>query len=413
MKSSRATHPELTQPLLWVMAIATGLIVANLYYNQPLLDAIASTYHVSSAKAGQVAMLTQIGYATGMLFIAPLADMQKRKRLIMLCLAIAVVSLLGAAIAPDINILIIASFLIGIFSLIPQLLVPMTAHLAKPAERGRKIGFVMSGLLLGILLSRVISGIVDSYFGWRAMFYIAAGIMIIIWVLLFFLLPEVEPEYKGKYKSLMRSMLTLIKNEPALRIAAARGALCFACFSAFWTTLVFLLGANFKAVILGLHNVLHIPASASFVAGLFGLIGAFGAVAAGIMGRLSDRMDAYKLSTFTLLLIVLSFIVFIFSGHSLFGLIIGVIVMDMGVQATHISNQTLIFALKPEARNRINTIYMVAYFIGGALGTFLATQAWKYWQWNGVCLVGILLSAIATIFHLFNQKNIQKIRQGV
>jgi predicted MFS family arabinose efflux permease len=321
--------------------------------------------------------------------------------------------LLGAAIAPGINILIITSYLIGIFSLIPQLLVPMTAHLAKPHERGRKIGFVMSGLLLGILLSRVISGIVDMYLGWRAMFYIAAVVMVIIWVLLFFLLPEVEPEYKGSYKSLMRSMLTLIKNEPALRIASVRGALCFACFSAFWTTLVFLLSKNFEPLILWLHNFLHIPVMASFVAGLFGLIGAFGALAAGIMGRLSDRMDAYKLSTFTLLLIILSFIVFIFSGHNLTGLIIGVIVMDMGVQATHISNQTLIFALKPEAHNRINTIYMVMYFIGGAIGTFLATLAWKYQQWNGVCAVAISLSVIATIFHLLNQKNIQKIRQGV
>jgi predicted MFS family arabinose efflux permease len=414
MKSSpKIARPELTPALLWVMAIATGLIVANLYYNQPLLGAIAATYHVNSAKAGQVAMLTQMGYATGMLFIAPLADMHKRKRLIMLCLAIAVISLLGAAIAPNINVLIIASYLIGIFSLIPQLLVPMTAHLAKPEERGRKIGFVMSGLLLGILLSRVISGVVDSYFGWRAMFYIAAGVMVIIWILLFFLLPEVEPEYKGSYKSLMRSMLTLIRSEPALRIASARGALCFACFSAFWTTLVFLLGQNFKPVILWLHSLLHIPASASFVAGLFGLIGAFGALAAGVMGRLSDKMDAYKLSTFTLLLIILSFILFIFSGYNVVCLIIGVIVMDMGVQATHISNQTLIFALKPEARNRINTIYMVTYFIGGSIGTLLASEAWKYYNWNGVCAVGILLSALAMIFHLLNQKNIQKIRHGV
>ncbi len=196
MKSSRAAHPELTQPLLWVMAIATGLIVANLYYNQPLLGAIASAYHVNSAKAGQVAMLTQMGYATGMLFIAPLADMHKRKRLIILCLSIAIISLLGAAIAPDINVLIIASYLIGIFSLIPQLLVPMTALLAKPEERGRNIGFVMSGLLLGILLSRVISGIVDKLFwlgshvlyrGRYYGYYMDAAVL--------FLLPEVEPEY--------------------------------------------------------------------------------------------------------------------------------------------------------------------------------------------------------------------------
>ena len=203
-------------------------------------------------------------------------------------------------------------------------------------------------------------------------------------------------------------MLTLIKNEPALRIASARGALCFACFSAFWTTLVFLLGQNFKPVILWLHSILHIPASASFVAGLFGLIGAFGALAAGVMGRLSDRMDAYKLSTFTLLLIILSFILFIFSGYNVVGLIIGVIVMDMGVQATHISNQTLIFALKPEARNRINTIYMVTYFLGGSAGTFLATQLWKSYQWNGVCAIGCVLSIITLFIHFLSHTRANK-----
>jgi predicted MFS family arabinose efflux permease len=392
-------HPELTQPLLWVMAIATGLIVANLYYNQPLLVLIAKTYHINITIVARVAIFTQLGYATGMLFIAPLADMHRRKRLIMLCLAIAVISLLGAAMAPNINILIIASYLIGIFSLIPQLLVPMTAHLAKPAERGRKIGFVMSGLLIGILLSRTISGFIGFHFGWQAMFYIAAGIMLVIWLLLLFMLPEVEPEYNGTYKSLMSSLITLVRDEPALRIASLRGALCFACFMAFWTTLTILLHDNFN--------------KGSDIAGLFGLVGAFGAIAAGLMGRLSDRMDAYKLSTFTLLLVIISFIVFFFSGHSMAGLVIGVIVMDMGVQATHISNQTLIFALKPEARNRINTIYMVTYFIGGSIGTLLASEAWKYYKWSGVCAVGIALSAVAVIFHLWNQKTIHKIRQGV
>ena len=241
-------HPELTRSLLWVMAIATGLIVANLYYNQPLLDDMARTYHVSNSKIGQVAMLTQLGYACGMLFIAPLADMLRRKRLIMFCLALATVSLLSTAIAPGVNLLIISSFLVGIFSLIPQLLVPMTAHLAKPEERGSKIGFVMSGLLLGILLSRTISGFVGAHFGWRAVFYIAAGIMVIIWLLLFFLLPEVEPEYSGTYSALMQSLITLIKKEPALRVAAIRGALCFACFSAFWTTLTFLFSTDISLI---------------------------------------------------------------------------------------------------------------------------------------------------------------------
>jgi len=394
--SSKSTQPELTTTTLWVMTIATGLVVANLYYNQPLLDDMAHTFHASNTKIGQVAILTQIGYATGMLFLAPLADMLRRKRLIMICLALVVVSLIFTAIAPNINLLILSSFLVGIFSLIPQLLVPMTAHLAKPEERGRKIGFVMSGLLLGILLSRTVSGFIGAHFGWQAMFYIAAGIMVIIWLLLFFLLPEVEPEYNGTYGSLMKSMLALIKREPALRIASFRGALCFACFMAFWTTLIFLLKQNFN--------------KGSDVAGLFGLVGAFGAIAAGLMGRLSDKMDAYKLSIFTLLLIIVSFIIFIFSGNSIAGLIIGVIVLDMGVQATHISNQSIIYALEPGARNRINTIYMVTYFIGGGIGTFLASQAWGYYKWNGVCAVGIGLSLIATIVHLLTHKNVQKSR---
>lgn len=397
--AKKITHPELTSSLLWVMAIATGLIVANLYYNQPLLDDMARTFNVGSGKAGQVGGLTQLGYATGMLFIAPLADMVHRKKLIMVCLALATVALVLVGMATGINLLIVASYFVGIFSLIPQLLVPMTAHLAKPEERGAKIGFVMSGLLLGILLSRTVSGFVGAHLGWRAMFYIAAGIMVVIWLLLFFLLPEVEPEYTGTYRALMKSLLTLIKEEPALRVAAIRGALCFACFSAFWVTLTFLLRENFN--------------KGSDVAGLFGLVGAFGALAAGLMGKLSDKMDAYKLSAFTLLLIVISFVVFYFSGHSFIGLIIGVIVMDMGVQATHISNQSLIFALRPEARNRINTIYMVTYFIGGGFGTYLAAQAWAHYKWTGVCILGIAVSVIAVVAHLLSHRIVQKIRRGV
>ncbi|ASU36422.1 MFS transporter [Mucilaginibacter xinganensis] len=388
-------HPELTPLTLWIMTIATGLVVANLYYNQPLLEDIARTYHTTRAKAGQVSVLTQIGYATGLFFLAPLADMVKRKRLMVIVFAFIISSLLLTATAASINVLIIASFLIGATSMIPQILVPMAAHLAKPNERGKKIGVIMSGLLIGILLSRTFSGYIGEYFGWRAVYYIAAGIMLLMWAMVGLFLPEVEPDYKGTYRQLMASLAHLVRHEPKLRLAALRGALCFACFSAFWTTIVFLLKQNFDM--------------GSSVAGEFGLVGAFGAIAAGLMGRLSDRMDAYKLSGFTLLLILISFIIFIFSAHSIIGLIIGVIVMDMGVQATHISNQSIIFALKPEARNRINTIYMVTYFIGGSVGTFFATQLWKSYQWNGVCITGITISVITLIIHFANHpKPIQK-----
>jgi predicted MFS family arabinose efflux permease len=386
-------HPELTSLTLWIMTIATGLVVANLYYNQPLLEDIANAFHISRGKAGQVSILTQIGYATGMFFLVPLADMIKRKRLMVIIFAFIILSLLLTATAKNINLLIGASFLLGASSIIPQLLLPMAAHLAKPTERGKKIGVIMSGLLIGILLSRTFSGYIGQYFGWRAVFYIAAGIMLVIWLMIGLFLPEVEPDYKGSYKNLMVSLIDLVKHEPKLRLAALRGALCFACFSAFWTTIVFLLKQNFNM--------------GSGVAGEFGLVGAFGALAAGFMGRLSDKMDAYKLSGFTIVLIIVSFIVFIFSGYSIVGLVIGVILLDMGVQATHISNQSIIFALHPSARNRINTIYMVSYFIGGSLGTFLATIVWNNYQWNGVCAIGLFLSVTTLVIHLANHQKME------
>ncbi|WP_208644764.1 MFS transporter [Mucilaginibacter kameinonensis] len=384
-------HPHLTPLTLWIMTIATGLVVANIYYNQPLLADMAHDFGVSDKKAQQISLFTQIGYATGLLFIVPLADMLKRKRLILIDFVLVILSLLGSALAPSVTIVMIAGFLVGVSSVIPQLLIPMAAHLAKPHERGKKIGFVMSGLLIGILLSRTLSGFIGEHFGWRSMYYIAAGLMLLIWLMIFLFLPELEPDYKGNYGKLMKSLIHLVKTQPKLRLAAFRGALCFACFSAFWTTLVFLLKEpQFN--------------EGSAAAGMFGLVGAFGAVAVGFMGRLSDKMDAYKLSIYTLSLILISFIVFYFSSHSIVGLIIGVILLDMGVQATHISNQSIIFALIPEARNRINTVYMVSYFIGGALGTFFASLVWKNYAWNGVCAIGVVLSVIVIIVHLLNYR---------
>jgi predicted MFS family arabinose efflux permease len=388
-------HPHLTQFTLWIMTIATGLVVANIYYNQPLLADIAHTFNITDNKAQQLSLFTQIGYASGLLFIVPLGDMVKRKRLILIDFVLMILSLLISAIAPSILILTIAGFLLGLSSIIPQLLIPMAAHLAKPHERGKKLGFIMSGLLIGILLSRTLSGFIGEHFGWRSMYYIATGLMLAMWLMIFFFLPEVEPDYKGNYKKLMTSLIHLIKTQPKLRMAAFRGALCFAGFSAFWTTLVFLLKQpQFN--------------EGSAAAGAFGLVGAFGALAAGLMGRLSDKMNSYKLSGYTLLLVLISYVVFYFSSNSIAGLIIGVIILDMGVQATHISNQSIIFALIPEARNRLNTVYMVSYFIGGASGTFLASLLWKNYQWTGVCAIGGCLAIIALAAHLFSyQKHVR------
>ena len=391
--SATKTHPGLTPLTLWIMTIATGLVVANLYYNQPLLQDIANTFHFSRGKAGQISVATQIGYATGLFFLAPMADMLKRKRMMIILFAFIILSLVITATAPGIDILIFASFLLGASSIIPQLLVPMAAHLAKPEERGKKIGTIMSGLLIGILLSRTFSGYIGEYWGWRAVYFIATGIVLVMWLLIWLFLPEVEPDYDGSYKDLMASLIDLVKHEPKLRLAALRGALCFACFSAFWTTLVFLLHQNFN---LGSRE-----------AGEFGLAGAFGVIAAGLMGRLSDKMDAYKLSAFTILLILVSFVIFYFSARSIAGLVTGVIILDMGVWATHISNQSIIFALKPEAHNRVNTVYMVTYFVGGAAGTFVATMLWKNYRWNGVCAIGASLSIVTLAIHFANHQKMK------
>ncbi len=263
----------------------------------------------------------------------------------------------------------------------------MAAHLSPHGERGKTIGFVMSGLLIGILLSRTVSGYIGAHLGWRAMFLIAAGLMFILWIALYFLLPQVYPEYSGSYKELMKSLIDLIKEEPQLRISAIRGALCYACFSGFWTTLVFLLK----------EPQYH---AGSEAAGAFGLVGAFGALAASQMGRLSDKGNSHSLTAFSILLVVISYIVFGFSAYSMVLLVTGVIIMDMGVQSAHISNQAVIFALRPEARNRLNTVYIVTYFIGGAIGTFLASRAWHLYKWNGVVIMGLMLSVTALVIHI-------------
>ena len=369
------------------MTIGSGLVVANIYYNQPLLGRIAQTFAVTEAQAGTIAMLTQVGYASGLLFIVPLGDMLRRKRLILADFVLIILALLLAAFSPNVYFLMGASWLIGTTSVLPQLFIPLAAHLARPEARGKAVGTVMSGLLIGILLSRTVSGLVGELWGWRAMFLIAAGLMVLLWIALYLLLPEVYPDFKGSYKSLMKSLWPLFRQEPLLRLAALRGALAFAAFGGFWATLVFLLqGPPFYA--------------GSGMAGAFGLVGALGALAAPLVGRLSDNRNTRHIVTAMIGLIIGAYVVFGFFGQHLIGLVLGVILIDIGIQATHISNQTIVFSLNPQARNRLNTIYMVIYFLGGATGTFLATQAWKLWQWQGVVWVGLVSSCLSLLVHL-------------
>lgn len=372
---------------MWLITLTTGIVVGNNYYNQPLLGLMAKDFHVSEAAISIIAMLTQIGFATGLLFIVPLGDMVKRKKLILSIFLLIIVSLAGMVMAPTLELLYIASFMVGFSSVVPQMLVPLTAELSTPEKRNSSIGMVMSGLLLGILLSRVAAGFIGDIWGWKAIYYIAIACMILLMLLLAFKLPNIQPTFKGTYLQLMHSLVHLTKTQPVLRLSALRGALGFAGFSAFWITLVFhLQEAPFHA--------------GSAVAGSFGLIGAVGALAASIVGKISSRVSTYRIILSSIFILLLSWVIFYFGGYSYMGLISGVILIDLGLQSMHISNQSSFFALNLGATNRLNTVYMFSYFTGGSLGSYLASLAWKYFQWNGVVFTGFCCTLLVLIVHI-------------
>ncbi len=386
-------QPKLTNSVLYLMSISAGLVVANLYYNQPLLNQMAKSYNVTEAAVSNVALATQIGYAFGLLFIIPLGDKVSNKKILKYDFLLMVLSLIAAALSQSLLLLVFSSFFIGFSSAIPQLFVPMAAQLATEKGRGRAIGIVMSGLLIGILGSRVISGLVGEQFGWRTMYYCATVLMIILFVLLNAKLPKLLPKYEGTYISLLKSIGYYFKTEPSVRIAALRAGLAFAGLSAFWTTLVFLMENSFGY--------------GSGVTGAFGLFGIAGALAAVYVGKINDKVSKHKLILIGTIILIVSWIIFYFSAHSIIGLVIGVISVDLGLQVVHITNQKIIFAKNPEARNRINIIYMVGFFIGGAVGTALGAFVWKHYGWTGVSTLGIILSVIILIVQLiYHEKKV-------
>ncbi len=372
------------------MSISAGLVVANLYYNQPLLHQMATAFHASESAVSNVALFTQLGYALGLLFIIPLGDKVSNKKILKFDFGLMIASLLAAAFSNSLFLLIVSSFFIGFSSAIPQLFVPMAAQLADDKGRGRAIGIVMSGLLIGILGSRVISGLVGEHFGWRSIYYAATVLMGLLFILLQFKLPKINPGYTGSYISLLRSIGFYFKTEPSVRLAALRGGLGFAGLSAFWTTLAFLMEDSFGY--------------GSDITGSFGLFGIIGAVAAAVVGKMNDSMRKNKIIFIAVLIMILSWGIFYFSASSILGLIVGVILVDLGFQALHITNQNIIFSKNPEARNRVNTIYMVGFFIGGALGTTLGAYAWEHYQWQGVSILGIVFSVIIAIVQLVFRK---------
>jgi predicted MFS family arabinose efflux permease len=393
-REEKAPTNFINSKMVFLLAVACAMSVANLYYSQPLLADIARSFSVSEGAVGFIATLTQLGYAVGLLFIIPLGDSFDRRNLITITLVAVTIALVGTALAPFIGLLAIASFAVGVTTIVPQVIIPFAASLAPEQSRGRVVGTVMSGLLIGVLLARTVSGFVGAHLGWRAMYWIAAALMVLLALVLRLLLPREEPRTSMSYLRLLRSLWDLTRTEAVLRETSIFGGLAFGAFSVFWVTLVFFLGTP----------PYHFG---SEVAGLFGLVGVAGALAASIVGKLADRIDARIITGIMLTTALLAFLVFWTLGHMLWGLIIGVILLDLGTQGAQISNQTRVYSLNPAARSRLNTVYMVSYFVGGSLGSLLGAYAWSIARWEGVCSVGTLLLIVALAIYALNMRRMR------
>lgn len=369
---------------LWLMTVACTVTVANLYFNQPLLSEMGRGVGLSSHALGLVPTMTQVGYALGMLLLVPLGDSLERRTTAVAMASLAALPLAGVALAQGAATLIAMSFLVGVTTMVPQLLIPFAADIALPAARGRVVGIVMSGLLVGILLSRTVAGFVGAHFGWRVVFGAASALCVAVAISLQVALPVRKPNAVMPYPQLLRSIVKLAAEEPTLRLHAFIGAMSFGAFSAFWATLSPMLEAT-------PHHY------GSDVAGMFGVVGLVGVIAAPIVGRVADRRADRRANGLALLILLFSFLVLALAGASLLGIGAGVVLLDLGAQSNHISNQARVFSLRPDARSRINTVYMFSYFVGGAAGAYLGALGFSLAGRMGVYGVGAAMTALGLI----------------
>ena len=375
------TTQGLSPSLILLMSIATGLAVASNYYAQPLLDTIARNFSLSASTAGFIVTAAQLGYAAGLLFLVPLGDMFERRMLIVSMTLLAAGGMLITASSQSLGMLILGTALTGLFSVVAQILVPLAATLATPDKRGKVVGTIMSGLLLGILLARTVAGLLANLGGWRTVFWVASVLMALMAVALWRGLPKMKSDTHLNYPQLLGSVFSLFIHDKLLRTRAMLGCLTFANFSILWTSMAFLLAAppfNYSEGMIG----------------LFGLAGAAGALGARPAGGFADKGKSHLTTTMGLLLLLLSWLAIWFGHASVPMLIIGILVLDLTVQGVHITNQTVIYRIHPDARNRLTAGYMTNYFIGGAAGSLISASAWQHAGWAGVCLAGTTVAIL-------------------
>ncbi|MCG0455664.1 MFS transporter [Enterobacter cloacae complex sp. ECC445] len=375
------TAQALSPALILLMSVATGLAVASNYYAQPLLDTIARAFNLSASSAGFIVTAAQLGYAAGLLFLVPLGDMFERRMLIVSMTLLAAGGMLITASSQSLTMMIVGTALTGLFSVVAQILVPLAATLASPEKRGKVVGTIMSGLLLGILLARTVAGLLASLGGWRTVYWVASVLMVVMALALWRGLPKVKQENHLNYPQLLASVFSLFTQDKLLRTRALLGCFTFANFSILWTSMAFLLAAppfNYSEGVIG----------------LFGLAGAAGALGARPAGGLADKGKSHLTTSAGLVLLLLSWAAIWYGHVSVLALIVGILVLDLTVQGVHITNQTVIYRVKPEARNRLTAGYMTSYFIGGAAGSLISASAWQHAGWSGVCGIGAIVAAL-------------------
>ncbi len=380
----------LSRALVVLMAVATGAVVANLYYAQPLLHQVARTFSSGPGPTSAVITATQVGYAAGLLLIVPLGDLHPRRPLVTRLYGVAAFALVACALAPTLWFFCVASVTVGVSSVAGQVMIPFAADLAPEERRGRVVARIMTGLLMGILLARTVAGLVAQAAGWRAIYWLSAVLMLCFAAVLWRALPSEAIRPHRRYRELVGSSLRLLGTEPVLRRRAWHGACAFAAFSVLWTTLAFLLsGAPYHY--------------SNAVIGLFGLVGAGGIAAANLAGKLADSARSTATTFAAGLFLVGSFALLWAGRSSLIALVVGVIVLDMGTQGMQITNQAIIYALRPDARSRINSAYMVCYFLGGAVGSVSAGALYALCGWSGVCVLGAGFGVLTLGLWLFDR----------
>ncbi len=385
-ESGSVDRTPLTRYVTLLFAVACGMSVANIYFAQPLLDELSNEFNMDYSIIGILITVTQVFYALGLLLLVPLGDLLNQRRLIIAQMAISIMALVIVGTASSGTMLFAGLALVGLLAVVTQTIVAFAATTAAPAERGRVVGMVTSGVVIGILLARTISGILKDLAGWRSVYLVSAALMLLMVYALYKVMPDGERKVKTvPYSQLLKSVLMLFLQERLLRIRAVLAMLIFTAFSMLWTPLVLPLSSP--------------PLSLSHSAiGAFGLVGVVGALAAAKAGKLADRGYGQRTIGIALFLLLLSWLPISYTEQSLFALVIGIVLLDLAVQAVHVTNQSMIFALRPQARSRMVAGYMIFYSIGSAAGSIASTHIYGQYGWHGVCVLGASVSAFALIF---------------